>query len=94
MAKSKSRKGANDGHSKNRTKFAALDRLARDPRVEEIWDEGRNGIWLSLQPGYNFEGTSTLHAERYDFTHPMTGEPLSLVAPLPGDLQQFWEARA
>jgi 23S rRNA pseudouridine1911/1915/1917 synthase len=35
-----------------------------------------------------------LHAERYDFTHPMTGEPLSLVAPLPGDLRQFWEARA
>lgn len=34
-----------------------------------------------------------LHAERYDFTHPMTGAPLSLVAPLPQDLLQFWEAR-
>jgi 23S rRNA pseudouridine1911/1915/1917 synthase len=35
-----------------------------------------------------------LHAERYDFTHPMTGEPLALVAPLPEDLRTFWEARA
>lgn len=34
-----------------------------------------------------------LHAERYDFTHPMTGQPLSLVAPLPQDLRDFWEAR-
>jgi 23S rRNA pseudouridine1911/1915/1917 synthase len=34
-----------------------------------------------------------LHAERYDFTHPMTGHPLSLVAPLPQDLRTFWEAR-
>jgi 23S rRNA pseudouridine1911/1915/1917 synthase len=33
-----------------------------------------------------------LHAERYDFTHPMTGHPLSLVAPLPQDLQTFWQA--
>ena len=35
-----------------------------------------------------------LHAERYDFTHPMTGAPLSLLAPLPEDLRTFWEARA
>jgi 23S rRNA pseudouridine1911/1915/1917 synthase len=35
-----------------------------------------------------------LHAERYDFTHPMTGEPLRLVAPLPQDLRSFWESRA
>jgi 23S rRNA pseudouridine1911/1915/1917 synthase len=35
-----------------------------------------------------------LHAERYDFTHPMTGDPLSLVAPLPKDLRTFWEARS
>ncbi len=34
-----------------------------------------------------------LHAERYDFTHPMTQAPLSLSAPLPQDLQAFWEAR-
>jgi 23S rRNA pseudouridine1911/1915/1917 synthase len=35
-----------------------------------------------------------LHAERYDFTHPMTGAPLTLAAPLPADLLEFWEARA
>jgi 23S rRNA pseudouridine1911/1915/1917 synthase len=33
-----------------------------------------------------------LHAERYDFTHPMTGAPLSLLAPLPQDLTRFWAA--
>lgn len=35
-----------------------------------------------------------LHAERYDFTHPMTNEPLSLLAPLPADLTAFWEGRS
>jgi 23S rRNA pseudouridine1911/1915/1917 synthase len=35
-----------------------------------------------------------LHAERYEFTHPMTGEPLALLAPLPRDFQSFWESRA
>jgi 23S rRNA pseudouridine1911/1915/1917 synthase len=35
-----------------------------------------------------------LHAERYDFTHPMTGQPLALTAPLPADLLGFWESRA
>jgi 23S rRNA pseudouridine1911/1915/1917 synthase len=34
-----------------------------------------------------------LHAERYDFTHPMTGEPLGLVAPLPQDMTDFWQSR-
>ncbi|MDF3069360.1 MAG: Ribosomal large subunit pseudouridine synthase [Polyangiaceae bacterium] len=34
-----------------------------------------------------------LHAERYDFTHPMTGEPLGLVAPLPQDMADFWQSR-
>jgi 23S rRNA pseudouridine1911/1915/1917 synthase len=35
-----------------------------------------------------------LHAERYDFTHPMTKAPLRLLAPLPHDLQRFWAARS
>jgi 23S rRNA pseudouridine1911/1915/1917 synthase len=34
-----------------------------------------------------------LHAERYDFMHPITQAALSLVAPLPMDLQRFWDAR-
>jgi 23S rRNA pseudouridine1911/1915/1917 synthase len=35
-----------------------------------------------------------LHAERYHFLHPMTQTDLSLVAPLPQDLREFWQARA
>jgi 23S rRNA pseudouridine1911/1915/1917 synthase len=35
-----------------------------------------------------------LHAERYDFAHPMTNEPLRLLAPLPSDMLKFWEARS
>ena len=34
-----------------------------------------------------------LHAERYDFTHPMTEQPLSLLAPLPEDMRAFWASR-
>jgi 23S rRNA pseudouridine1911/1915/1917 synthase len=34
-----------------------------------------------------------LHAERYDFTHPMTKSALNLLAPLPADLVQFWESK-
>lgn len=34
-----------------------------------------------------------LHAERYDFVHPMTNEELRLIAPLPQDLRDFWQAR-
>jgi 23S rRNA pseudouridine1911/1915/1917 synthase len=34
-----------------------------------------------------------LHAERYDFVHPMTGEPVGLVAPMPADMLQFWDSR-
>jgi len=32
-----------------------------------------------------------LHAERYDFMHPMTEAPTSIVAPLPADLRGFWD---
>lgn len=33
-----------------------------------------------------------LHAYRLAFTHPVTGAPLSLLAPLPPDLRQAWAA--
>jgi 23S rRNA pseudouridine1911/1915/1917 synthase len=32
-----------------------------------------------------------LHAHRYAFTHPFTGEKLELVSPLARDLQEFWD---
>ncbi len=35
-----------------------------------------------------------LHAERYDFTHPMTQAPLNLLAPLPHDLRAFWDSKS
>ncbi len=35
-----------------------------------------------------------LHAERYEFIHPLTACPLELIAPLPADLRQFWGSRA
>jgi 23S rRNA pseudouridine1911/1915/1917 synthase len=33
-----------------------------------------------------------LHAQRLAFTHPMTGEAMAFVAPLPADLVQACEA--
>jgi 23S rRNA pseudouridine1911/1915/1917 synthase len=33
-----------------------------------------------------------LHAHRYRLRHAVTGEPLELVAPLPHDLDEFWQA--
>ncbi|MCL2724429.1 MAG: RluA family pseudouridine synthase [Polyangiaceae bacterium] len=33
-----------------------------------------------------------LHASRLTMTHPMTGEPLAVEAPLPEDLAAFWDA--
>lgn len=35
-----------------------------------------------------------LHAHRLELPHPMTGEPLTLVAPLPQDLADFWAEKA
>lgn len=48
-------------HPKNRTQYASLDRIAADPRVEQIHDEDTDGIWISLAPGYNWEGASSVH---------------------------------
>ena len=35
-----------------------------------------------------------LHAARLALTHPMTGAPLAIEAPLPDDLRTFWDALA
>jgi 23S rRNA pseudouridine1911/1915/1917 synthase len=35
-----------------------------------------------------------LHAHRYELPHAMTGEPLSLSAPLAADLTAFWQSRS
>lgn len=49
-------------HPKNKTQYSTLNRLAKDPRVVEIWTEGEDGIWVSLAKGWNNEGCSTVHA--------------------------------
>jgi hypothetical protein len=52
----------------NKTGYKALDRLAGDYRVEEIWTEndgfredGLPSIWLSFHPGWHWDDCSTLH---------------------------------
>jgi hypothetical protein len=45
----------------NKTGKKTLDRLANDPRIKEVWDEGRDGYWASLSEGYNAEGCSAIH---------------------------------
>ena len=45
----------------NKTRYKSLDTMACDPRIIEIWDEGADGIWAQLAPGYNFDGSSCLH---------------------------------
>lgn len=50
---------------KNQTGLKALDKLAEDPRVVRIWDEGADGLWLQLADGFNHEGRSCLHANPF-----------------------------
>lgn len=38
-------------HPKNDTPFKSLDKIAADPRVELVFDEGDDGIWIWLNPG-------------------------------------------
>jgi len=48
-------------HPKNKTKYKTLNRIASNPKVEEIWDEGDDGLWISLSEGWNREGCSSVH---------------------------------
>jgi hypothetical protein len=47
----------------DRSRCKTLVKLARDPRVAGISDEGENGIWIQLAPGFNAEGCSQVHAD-------------------------------
>lgn len=51
----------NAPYSKNKTRFKSLNKIAQDPRVEEIWDEGSDGIWIALQKGFAWEGVHCVH---------------------------------
>ena len=49
-------------HPKNRTRYKTLDRLAKDERVVEIWDEGDDGLWILLREDvFTLEGGHVLH---------------------------------
>lgn len=40
----------------------SLARIKRDPRVTDAWDEGDDGYWADLAPGYvSADDTTTLH---------------------------------
>lgn len=48
-------------HPKNKTGRKSLDRMARDPRIDEIWHEGEDGYFANLVRGYNWDGCSSIH---------------------------------
>jgi hypothetical protein len=48
-------------NAKNRTRFKSLDKIADDDRVEEIWEEGSDGIWVALKNGFQWEGVHCVH---------------------------------
>lgn len=51
-------------HPRNKTRFKSLNRLAAHEAVEEIWDEGDDGLWLSLNKGWYLGGgayTTCIH---------------------------------
>jgi len=45
-------------HPKNKTKYKTLNRIASNPKVQEIWDEDVNGLYIALNEGWNLEGNS------------------------------------
>lgn len=45
----------------NKTGLKTLDKLAKDPRIDEIWSEGSDGYWGGLREGYNWNGCSCIH---------------------------------
>ena len=50
-------------HTKNRTQYKTLDRIAADHRVSSIEQVGPRSIWVYLAPGYSdpYTGTDTIH---------------------------------
>ena len=49
-------------HPKNQTRYRSLNRIAADPRVLLVWDEGDDGIWVDLVDGWeSYLGDSCVH---------------------------------
>ena len=40
-----------------------LEKIKADPRIESAWDEGQDGKWVQLKPGFvlSFDGTHGIH---------------------------------
>ncbi|MGB6973616.1 MAG: RluA family pseudouridine synthase [Terracidiphilus sp.] len=66
------------------TLYGAAGRLVEQLPAQQGRTRIRKGQQRSLKLGRNF-----LHAAQLEFTHPLTGRPLSLEAPLPAELDQF-----
>jgi hypothetical protein len=32
--------------------MSAIDKIRKDPRVTDVWNEGEDGWWISLVPGW------------------------------------------
>lgn len=48
---------------KNLTKFKSLDKIAYHKAVREIWDKGKDGLWIYLNAGWvDFGGDTEIHA--------------------------------
>ena len=39
----------------------SLQALAKDRRIASVWDEGDDGYWATLKPGYQWDGVHGLH---------------------------------
>jgi hypothetical protein len=41
----------------------SLRKIGRDPRIQSVWDEGDDGLWFSLKPGFRIaiDNTHSAH---------------------------------
>lgn len=64
MPKKKKKAAPAPNHPKNTTRYRSLNKIAAHESVETIFDEGEDGIWIWLKPGWwtgANNDTSTLH---------------------------------
>lgn len=48
-------------HPKNLTKYKMLDKIAKHPACEEIWDEEDDGLWVNLNQGWHWDHCTSVH---------------------------------
>lgn len=67
-------------HPKNRTTYKTMDRVAKDDRVEKVYEDS-DGIWIDLAPGFHFEDCSAIRGDTVksalvQFDRVEVGDPL------------------